>query len=95
MCVYTILQHLGSSTTTIESLLNGTHEYSSKLMAAKRPMVVVGTEALANEQGRSVFSLAQQLSAKLSSSLEDSEWPVYNTLHQVRVVCVVQKYMSC
>ena len=46
---YLLLQHLGDTVSTLDDLINGKHEYSSKLMSAKRPMIVVGSEALQRE----------------------------------------------
>ena len=68
---YLLLQHLGDTVSTLDDLINGKHEYSSKLMSAKRPMIVVGSEALQREDGSAIQRLTQELSAKLKAKSED------------------------
>ena len=78
-----IFQHLGSSTEIVEGLYNGSHSYAEKLLSAKRPMIVVGSEALQQKDGAYVQKLVQQLALKLSKGCDDSEWKVYNVLQKV------------
>lgn len=72
----------------MEKLLNGSHEFSERLSKAKRPMIVIGSEALQREDGAALQSLVQELSDKLAQSCEDSTWKVYNVLHKVRFLLV-------
>lgn len=66
--------------------MKGKHEYSAKLMSAKRPMIVVGSEALQREDGPAIQRLAQELSSKLKAKSEDPTWKVYNVLQKVSIV---------
>lgn len=95
MCRYTslfgvltisvLLQHLGDTVSTLDDLINGKHKYSSKLMSAKRPMIVVGSEALQREDGSAIQRLTQELSAKLKAKSDDPTWKIFNVLHKVSV----------
>jgi NADH dehydrogenase (ubiquinone) Fe-S protein 1 len=71
-------EHLGSSASVINEIANGTHPFAQKLKSAKRPLIIVGAEALARNDGSGLMSLhsfAQQLKP------ESGEWKVWNVLH--------------
>ncbi|XP_047741031.1 NADH-ubiquinone oxidoreductase 75 kDa subunit, mitochondrial [Hyalella azteca] len=75
-------QHLGDSSATVEQLCAGTHAFSSKLAAAKRPMIIVGQALLGQSQGGVLYAKICQLANKLRGSVEPS-WRVLNVLHRV------------
>ncbi|KAG7173753.1 NADH-ubiquinone oxidoreductase 75 kDa subunit-like [Homarus americanus] len=77
-------EHLGDDASIIGKLLDGSHPFSQRLTAAKRPMIVVGTSLLARPDGDVLYAQLLQLSQKLRSSCEGgSEWRVFNILHRV------------
>ena len=53
--------HLGSDAATIDDLISGKHAYSAKLKAAKKPMVIVGSKAVAGENGDALLNKVQNL----------------------------------
>ena len=74
-------KHLGDSPQTISDLAGGKHEFSQKLRAAKRPMIIVGSEALQRNDGDAVYSAAHKLALSLENT--DKDWKVFNVLHRV------------
>ncbi|XP_003743952.1 NADH-ubiquinone oxidoreductase 75 kDa subunit, mitochondrial [Galendromus occidentalis] len=73
--------HLGDSPKTIADLASGNHEFSQRLKTAKRPMIIVGSEALQREDGGAIYSAAHKLALSLQNTTED--WKVFNVLHRV------------
>lgn len=76
-------ENLGSTAEVLEQLIAGTHSYSKRLSSAKRPMIILGSEALQQINGSSIQLLTQELSAKLTSACEDETWKVFNVLQKV------------
>lgn len=77
-------EHLGNDPSIIGKLLDGSHPFSQRLSAAKRPMIVAGASLLARMDGDLLYSQLMQLSQKLRSSCEGgSEWRVLNVLQRV------------
>uniref|UniRef100_A0A1I8JMF4 NADH-ubiquinone oxidoreductase 75 kDa subunit, mitochondrial n=1 Tax=Macrostomum lignano TaxID=282301 RepID=A0A1I8JMF4_9PLAT len=61
---------------------------ASTLAAAKRPLVLLGSEALCRPDGRALHSAALQLSELLRQKMkaanpEEADWRVFNLLHRV------------
>lgn len=67
-CFPNVLQHLGDSASDLKKLVDGSHPFSAKLKAAKRPLIVLGSQQLARSDGAAILSHVQQLAKKLSSS---------------------------
>lgn len=63
------LQHLGNTTDVLKQLASGQHQFSKKLAAAKRPMLILGSEQLKREDGAAILSLAQQISHSAQSGV--------------------------
>jgi NADH dehydrogenase (ubiquinone) Fe-S protein 1 len=57
------LQHLGDSADVLKQLASGQHPFSKKLAAAKKPMIILGSEQLKREDGAAILSLSQQIAA--------------------------------
>ncbi|KAG0711003.1 NADH-ubiquinone oxidoreductase subunit, mitochondrial [Chionoecetes opilio] len=77
-------EHLGEDPAIIEQLLAGTHPFSQRLKAAKRPMVVVGSALLARPDGGLLNARLQQLAHQLRAGCEGGgAWRVLNVLHRV------------
>jgi len=76
--------HLGDSTEVLEQLANGTHPYCERLKAAKKPCVIVGSEALQRGDNSAVLRASQQIASSLrASSGCEEDWKVLNVLHRV------------
>lgn len=70
-------EHLGHSSSTINEITSGNHPFAKRLKAAKRPVIIVGANAMARNDGKAFLSLqtfAQQLQP------EDKNWKVWNVL---------------
>lgn len=61
-------QHLGEDPAIIGQLLAGTHPFSQRLKAARRPMVVVGSALLARPDGGLLNARLQQLAQQVSET---------------------------
>ena len=77
-------QHLGESSDVLQQLADGSHPFAKRLAEAKRPVVIVGSEALQKDYGAGVFSAVQKIAenVKAKSSCPD-DWRVLNVLHRV------------
>lgn len=62
-----MLQHLGDDAKIVSSILDGSHPFAEKLAAAKKPMIVVGTNALARGDGGALHAQLVQLSQKVKA----------------------------
>lgn len=79
-------EHLGDSPSAVKELLNGSHPFSARLKAAKKPMIVLGSQQLERTDGAALLSQVQQLSQKLASGAkaeDGSNWRVLNVLQNV------------
>lgn len=74
-------QHLGSDPNILQQIVNGTHEFSKKWKAAKKPLLIVGSESLERQDGGAILSAVQALAVQ--TGCEDKEWKVLNVLHKV------------
>eukprot|EP00056_Hartaetosiga_gracilis_P000373 m.38044 g.38044 ORF g.38044 m.38044 type:complete len:718 (+) comp10179_c0_seq1:74-2227(+) len=72
--------HLGESLSVLDDIVSGKHAFSKKWNAAKKPMVIVGIDAIASENGDAVFGLSKKLAASHSSASES--WNPFNVLHK-------------
>lgn len=69
-------EHLGSNASVLNEIANGNHPFAQRLKKAKRPLIIVGAEALARNEGlMGLHSFAQQLKP------EEKGWKVWNVLH--------------
>ncbi len=64
---------LGSDPRILKDLVAGKHDAFKTLSAAKKPMVILGTAALAREDGAAIYETAKQLAEKINAS--------FNVLH--------------
>lgn len=74
--------HLGSDAKILAELTSGKHPVWSRLSAAKRPVIILGSEQLHGEGGASLLGYTQELAAKLQAKLADKEWKVLNVLQR-------------
>ncbi|MCZ8149878.1 MAG: NADH-quinone oxidoreductase subunit NuoG [Roseomonas sp.] len=73
-------QHLGDGPAAIRALLDGSHPFAAMLKAAKNPMVILGRDALAREDGAAVLAAAWQVAASANALRPD--WHGFNVLHR-------------
>ncbi|MEO1020264.1 MAG: NADH-quinone oxidoreductase subunit NuoG, partial [Pseudomonadota bacterium] len=74
------VRELGAGTQTLSQLADGGHEFSDILENAERPMLIVGSGALARPDGAAIVALARQVAERYGMNKE--EWQGYNVLHQ-------------
>ena len=73
------VEHLGDSASAIEALMTSTKGFARKFKAAKRPMIIIGQDALTREDGANMLNLCGQLAAKFDVVKPD--WNGFNVLH--------------
>ncbi|KAI6199941.1 NADH-ubiquinone oxidoreductase 75 kDa subunit, mitochondrial [Aphelenchoides besseyi] len=57
--------HLGNSSSAVDELISGKSEFAKRLLAAKNPVIVVGTDAIQGEDGSALLGQLQKLALKL------------------------------
>ncbi|WP_300392047.1 NADH-quinone oxidoreductase subunit NuoG [Henriciella sp.] len=72
-------EHLGSGPADLDGLLDGDSEFVKAFKDAKRPMVVVGENAITGEQGLDVLNAAHQIALDAGAISED--WAGFGVLH--------------
>jgi len=73
-------EHLGTTADVVDQLVAGTHSFSERLAAAKRPMIIIGEAAL-KEAG--VHARVAVLADRLKAGGEvAADWRVLNVLHR-------------
>ena len=75
---YTV-EILGAGPPTLAALAAGEHGFASVLEAAERPMLVLGTGALARPDGARVLGLARAVAERYGMVSDD--WAGFNVLH--------------
>ncbi|MGJ8564642.1 MAG: NADH-quinone oxidoreductase subunit NuoG [Alphaproteobacteria bacterium] len=73
------VEHLGDSASAIEAQMASTKGFARKFKAAKRPMIIIGQDALTREDGANILNLCGQLAAKFDVVKPD--WNGFNVLH--------------
>jgi NADH-quinone oxidoreductase subunit G len=71
--------YLGAGTDTLNDLVSGNHSFSEALRAAKRPVVIVGQDALVGEGGAGVLSAAARLAGMAAV---EGDWNGVAVLHK-------------
>ena len=71
-------ENLGNSTTTIQDIASGKHPFAKRLKEAKRPLIIVGANALSRNDGKAFLSSLQSFAQQLKP--EDKNWKVWNVL---------------
>ena len=65
----------------LQDIVDGKHPFSKKFVAAKRPMIVVGSVALQRPDGAAIHRMANSIAG--TANAEGGEWKVMNVLHRV------------
>ena len=79
------VDYLGNSASLLEQILRGEHSFSKMLAEAKRPMLIVGMNALARADGDVVLGLCRKIAEQFDLIKEDKDdnesWNGFNVLH--------------
>lgn len=70
--------HLGASSSTIQEIVSGRHPFAQRLKSAKRPLIIVGANALSRNDGKAFLSSLHSFAQTLKP--EDKDWKVWNVL---------------
>lgn len=75
--------HLGTTASTLDALLDGSHPFCSTLSSATLPMLMVGTTLLERQDGPAIMHKVKQLAQKYPQLVsEENGWNGINILHQ-------------
>lgn len=74
-------QHLGDSTSILKDITSGKHPFCKELLNAEKPMVIIGSSVLHNEEGSAIYSSVVNIANSITKS--SSNWKVLNVLHRV------------
>lgn len=74
-------RHLGAGPTTLAEVAEGKHEFCKVLEDAERPMVILGTGAVARPDGAAVLAAARAVAERFGCVGED--WNGFNLLQRV------------
>lgn len=72
-------EHIGDDPKLLNKLVSGKHEVFDALKNAQNPMIIVGTAALAREDGRQIHAAAMALAER--AGLIRDDWNGFNLLH--------------
>jgi NADH-quinone oxidoreductase subunit G len=75
-------EYLGQGPRTLADIAEGRHPFARVLAAGKRPMIIVGTKALARDDGQSVLSAAARLAVTSGAIRPADDWNGFNVLHR-------------
>ncbi|MDX2158517.1 MAG: NADH-quinone oxidoreductase subunit NuoG [Hyphomicrobiaceae bacterium] len=76
-----VCEHLGTGPETLKSIADGAHAFAGILAKAQRPMVIVGSGAVARQDGRGVLTLAARIAANAMAG-KDPGWNAFNVLQR-------------
>ncbi len=71
-------EHLGNQASVVEEIASGKHPFAQRLKQAKNPMIIVGANLLARNDGKSFLSSLHSFASQLKP--EDKHWKVWNVL---------------
>ena len=74
------LEHLGTDHAALKKALGGT--FGKKLAAAKRPMIIVGSQAVEHPDAKAIFETVGAFVDKNTSNFITPEWQGYNVLQR-------------
>lgn len=73
------VEYLGAGGDTLKEVAEGRSSFADVLKSAERPMIIVGTGALAREDGAAVLALAKKIADDFG--LVSDDWNGFNILH--------------
>ena len=71
--------YLGDEVKLLEDILNGNHPFAENLKESTRPMIILGEQVIALEDGAEIITLAKLIAEKYNF-IQD-EWNGFNILH--------------
>ena len=71
---------IGSKTDDIKKIINKEHEFSKKLLSAKKPIIIIGESALELKSGKYIFEELKKFLIK--NNLINENWNALNILTQ-------------
>ncbi|TWB20730.1 NADH dehydrogenase subunit G [Nitrospirillum amazonense] len=74
------IEHLGNDATLLNAIADGSHPYAETLKAAKKPLLILGSGALARPDGAAVWAAARAVAEACGLVRED--WNGFNVLHR-------------
>jgi NADH-quinone oxidoreductase subunit G len=74
-------EYLGAGPRSLAELADGRLPFGGVLKAAKRPMLILGTSALARDDGAAVHAAAARIAQRLGLVRPDEGWNGFNVLH--------------
>ncbi len=72
--------YLGAGPATLAEIANGSHAFAKVLADAERPMIVLGSGAVARDDGAAVLDLAHRVADQ--GGMITDEWNGFNILHR-------------
>ncbi|KAI9014151.1 G subunit of NADH dehydrogenase [Hyaloraphidium curvatum] len=75
-------EHIGDSPSALQSVVDGTHKFSEKLTAAKKPLILVGSSVLEREDAASVFAALSKLVEKHKDKFVQESWNGFSVLQR-------------
>jgi NADH-quinone oxidoreductase subunit G len=80
------VEQLGAGVDALEGIENGSHAFAKVLKDAKRPMVIIGSGAVARADGAALLKLAAKIASDTgmigpAGSAADGGWNGFNVLH--------------
>ena len=72
-------EHLGEGGEALKALLDPEHNFTKRLAAAKRPMLIVGPQAFARPDADAVLAACWQIA--LQTGMLTADWHGFNVLH--------------
>ena len=75
--------YLGAGPATLAEIAGGSHHFARTLAAAEQPMIVLGSGALARDDGAAVLDLARRIAQDngMIGGGDDAGWNGFNVLH--------------
>jgi len=71
---------LGNNTDVIKKIINNEHDFSKKLLSAKKPIIIIGESALELKSGKYIFE--ELKSFLIKNNLINKDWNALNVLTQ-------------
>jgi len=80
------VKDLGASVDVLDQIANGSHAFAKVLHDAKRPMIIVGADAVARKDGAAILRLAAKIAADTGmigpgGTAAEGGWNGFNILH--------------
>lgn len=73
-------EHLGNDPSKLTDLANGSHPFCGRLKAAKRPLIIVGSDILQRTDNAGILTCVQELARQCNNA--PAGWKVLNVLHK-------------